>query len=86
MFPIDHLKLDRSFVQEIGVSKDGSVICDATIGLAHNLGLKLVAEGVETEEQRVYLQARGCDLVQGYFYSKPLPVEQIVDFIRARNF
>lgn len=85
MFPIDHLKLDRSFVQEIGVSKDGSVICDATIGLAHNLGLKLVAEGVETEEQRVYLQARGCDLVQGYFYSKPLPVEQIVDFIRARN-
>jgi len=85
MFALDKLKLDRSFVEEIGQDVDGQVICDATIGLAHNLGLTLVAEGVETEAQLDYLRARGCDLVQGYLFSKPLPAEQVVDFIRQRN-
>ena len=85
MFALDKLKLDRSFVQDIGQDMDGQVICDATIGLAHNLGLTLVAEGVETQEQLDYLQARGCDLVQGYLFSKPLPAEQVVEFIRQRN-
>ncbi|MDD2662274.1 MAG: EAL domain-containing protein [Dechloromonas sp.] len=85
MFALNHLKLDRSFVQEIGQDADGQVICDATIGLAHNLGLKLIAEGVETEEQLDYLRGRGCDLVQGYLFSKPLPADQAVDFIRQRN-
>ncbi|WP_341744518.1 putative bifunctional diguanylate cyclase/phosphodiesterase [Azonexus hydrophilus] len=85
MFALDKLKLDRSFVEEIGQDVDGQVICDATIGLAHNLGLTLVAEGVETEAQLDYLRARGCDLVQGYLFSKPLPAEQVMDFIRQRN-
>lgn len=85
MFALDKLKLDRSFVEDIGQDIDGQVICDATIGLAHNLGLRLVAEGVETEEQLNYLKARGCDLVQGYLFSKPLPAEQVMDFIRERN-
>ena len=85
MFALDKLKLDRSFVEEIGQDVDGQVICDATIGLAHNLGLTLVAEGVETEAQLDYLRARGCDLVQGYLFSKPLPAEQVMEFIRQRN-
>ncbi|MBS1158643.1 MAG: hypothetical protein H6R15_1062 [Proteobacteria bacterium] len=82
MFPINHLKLDRSFVQEIGQGPDSSVICDATIGLAHNLGLKLVAEGVETQEQYDYLRQKGCDLIQGYLFSRPLPPEDVLEFIR----
>ena len=85
MFPIDHLKLDRSFVEEIGQGEGSTVICDATIGLAHNLGLKLVAEGVETEAQFDYLRQRGCDLVQGYLFSRPVPAAEVIDFIRQRN-
>ena len=85
MFPLKHLKLDRSFVEEIGDDTDGSVICDATIGLAHNLGLKVVAEGVETVAQLDYLRGRGCDLVQGYLYSRPVPADEAIAFIRQRN-
>jgi EAL domain-containing protein (putative c-di-GMP-specific phosphodiesterase class I) len=85
IFPIDLLKLDRSFVQEIGQSADGTVICDATIGLAHNLGLQIVAEGVETEQQRDYLIGKGCDLIQGYLFSRPVPAGEVTAFIRQRN-
>ena len=85
MFALDKLKLDRSFVEEIGEDIDGQVICDATIGLAHALGLTLVAEGVETEAQLDYLRARGCDLVQGYLFSRPLPAPAVEAFIRQHN-
>lgn len=85
LFPIDHLKLDRSFVQEIGHGAGSSVICDATIGLAHNLGLKLVAEGVETQAQYDYLEQKGCDLIQGYLFSRPIPAFEVLEFIRRRN-
>jgi diguanylate cyclase (GGDEF)-like protein/PAS domain S-box-containing protein len=85
MFPINHLKLDRSFVREIGLGPDSSVICDATIGLAHNLGLKLVAEGVETQAQYDYLRQKGCDLIQGYLFSRPIPADQVLEYIRQRN-
>ncbi len=85
MFPIHHLKLDRSFVEEIGEDTGGTVICDATIGLAHNLGLRVVAEGVETSVQLDYLRARGCDLAQGYLISRPVPAEDVVAFIRQHN-
>lgn len=85
MFPIKSLKLDRSFVQEIGQGPDSAVICDATIGLAHSLGIKVIAEGVETEEQLDYLRSKGCDLVQGFFYSRPVPADEVLAFIRERN-
>ena len=85
LFPIDLLKLDRTFVEEIGQSADGTVICDATIGLAHNLGLRIVAEGVETDEQRDYLRGRGCDLMQGFLFSRPVPANEVIAFIRQRN-
>ena len=86
MFALDKLKLDRSFVEDIGQDIDGQVICDATIGLAHNLGLEVVAEGVETEEQLAYLKARGCNLIQGYLFSRPVPADEVIAFIRERNF
>ena len=85
MFPINHLKLDRSFVSEIGDDTDGSVICGATIGLAHSLGQKVVAEGIETDEQLSYLKRSGCDMGQGYLFSRPLPADQLIAFIRQHN-
>lgn len=71
--PIHVLKLDRSFVRDIEENQTGAMISAATISLAHNLGLKVVAEGVETEAQQEYLAARQCDYLQGYRFSKPLP-------------
>lgn len=75
-FPVDYLKVDRSFVLDIGRDANGEAVIKTIIALAQNLGLKVVAEGVETEEQVRFLQALGCHLAQGYYYSKPLlPVE-----------
>ena len=85
MFPIDHLKVDRAFVEEINEGSNQATICDATISLAHALGLKIVAEGVENQAQYDYLCAQGCDLIQGFLFSRPLPAAEVVDFIRARN-
>jgi diguanylate cyclase (GGDEF)-like protein len=77
-FPLDILKVDRSFVEELGVSVEGEEIVSAVINLAHALGLKVVAEGVETALQLEVLQAFECDLAQGYLFSKPLPASEIV--------
>lgn len=71
--PFDILKIDRSFVTEVTKNKDDSAIATAIITLAHSLGLEVVAEGVENGEQLCFLNSLGCDLVQGYFYSPPLP-------------
>jgi len=60
-------------------------ICSAIIVLGHELGLDIIAEGVETEPQRDYLKHLNCDMLQGFLYSKPLPAEQVVDFIRRWN-
>lgn len=75
VFPITHLKVDQVFVQ--GQSPSNKAIVKTVITLAKNLGLKVIAEGVETEEQATYLRKLDCDGVQGYLYSKPLPHEQI---------
>jgi diguanylate cyclase (GGDEF)-like protein/PAS domain S-box-containing protein len=77
-FPLDILKVDRSFVEELGVSVEGEEIVSAVINLAHALGLKVVAEGVETALQLEVLQSFECDLAQGYLFSKPLPASEIV--------
>ena len=71
-FPIDVLKIDRSFVMEIGVSQDGESIIDAIISLARSLRLETVAEGVETSEQLDFLLERGCHIVQGYLFGVPM--------------
>jgi EAL domain-containing protein (putative c-di-GMP-specific phosphodiesterase class I) len=73
--PVDSLKVDRSFVNEMTVSRQGLALVSTIINLAHSLKLKVVAEGVETEEQSRLLQLIGCDEMQGFLFSKPLPVE-----------
>jgi diguanylate cyclase (GGDEF)-like protein/PAS domain S-box-containing protein len=81
LLPIQTLKLDRAFVRDIETDENDAAISSATLALAHNLGLKVVAEGVETEGQRAYLLAHDCDYLQGYLFSKPLPAAEIRDFI-----
>src|SRR3990167_539055 len=74
--PLDQIKIDRSFVMNIESNDGAVVICAATISLAHSLKLKVVAEGVETEAQRYFLNTvHHCDFMQGYLFSRPLPLE-----------
>lgn len=82
-FPLDTLKIDKSFVQEICGADDEAPIVAATIAMAHSLGLVVVAEGVETPEQLGYLRREGCDLAQGYLLSRPVTAEAIADVLRA---
>jgi diguanylate cyclase (GGDEF)-like protein/PAS domain S-box-containing protein len=72
-FDIDYLKIDRSFVQNLEKNSDDMVLCEAIIVMAHKLGIKVIAEGVETLEQSKLLSAAGCDYAQGYLYSRPVP-------------
>ncbi|MFP4611508.1 MAG: putative bifunctional diguanylate cyclase/phosphodiesterase, partial [Thiohalophilus sp.] len=74
--PIEQIKIDNSFVRDIAHSMHDSAIVRAIIAMGHSLGLQVVAEGVETEEQRVYLQKYQCDAYQGYFFDRPMPVEE----------
>ena len=80
-FPIDFLKIDKSFVQDITTEPDDAAITQAIISLAHSLGIKVVAEGVETKPQLAYLQLRSCDTMQGYIYSKPVPEPELKNLL-----
>ncbi len=73
--PLDQLKIDQSFVHNIGVKPTDAVIVQTIIGMANNLGMDVIAEGVETEEQRIFLERHGCPAIQGYLFSKPVPIE-----------
>jgi len=83
-FPIDTVKLDGSFVSGIGTCGSGSAIVAAVIGLAHRLEMNVVAEGVETEAQADYLRSEGCDVLQGFLYSRPVPAAELTTLIRLR--
>ena len=76
-FPIDTLKIDRSFIQEIGVTQDTSELVAAIIAMAHILKLRVVAEGIEIEEQLRVLAGRNCDVIQGYLFSPPIPADEV---------
>ena len=70
-FPFDVLKIDQSFVRDIGKDQDDTALCEAIIAMAHSLGLSLIAEGVETKEQFEFLRARGTETLQGYYMGRP---------------
>jgi diguanylate cyclase (GGDEF)-like protein/PAS domain S-box-containing protein len=84
-FPLDVLKIDRSFVTDIEEDADDRAITATIIGIAHTLGLQVVAEGVETQHQLEFLRNQGCDMYQGFIVSQPLPAEEFVQFLRAYN-
>jgi two-component system CheB/CheR fusion protein len=73
---VDYLKVDRSFVDGLGEEAEDTAIVSGITGLAHALGLKVIAEGVETGGQLARLREMGCDLAQGYYLAKPLPSEE----------
>lgn len=81
-FDIDYIKIDQSFVRNLGRGSDDLVLCEAMIGMAHRLGLKVVAEGVETDNQRDLLAAAGCDFAQGYLFSPPVDADTFEDLLR----
>lgn len=84
-FPINKLKIDQSFVRGVTKDADDEAITKAIISLSRNLGLRVIAEGVETEEQLAFLRSAGCEEIQGYYYSRPLPEEDFVKFLRNAN-
>lgn len=85
LLPIQTLKVDRTFVNDIESDENDAAICAATIALAKNLGLKVVAEGVETEIQHEFLAEHQCDYLQGYLFSKPLPAMEATAFLLGRD-
>jgi diguanylate cyclase (GGDEF)-like protein len=82
-FPLDSLKIDRSFVQDLHNNNDDAAICAAILAMAKELSLSVVAEGVEFEEQLDFLRKHGCDQIQGFLISKPLPPDELKAFVLA---
>lgn len=82
-FPLDKLKIDKSFVDGLPTNEDDAAIANAIIAMSHSLRLTVIAEGVETEAQLGFLRAHGCDEMQGYLFSKPLPAQQFTDLLRS---
>jgi EAL domain-containing protein (putative c-di-GMP-specific phosphodiesterase class I) len=83
--PVDELKLDRSFVQPMADDVQAAAIVSSTIHLANGLGLRLVAEGVENEVAARELRALGCDEAQGYWFSRPVPAQQLERWLQTRD-
>lgn len=81
--PLNTLKIDRSFVNDIKDASHGVVLVDTIIMMAHNLGLEVIAEGVETGRELDYLNSKGCTVYQGYYFSKPLPVESFTKMLKS---
>ena len=75
--PIDTIKIDKSFVDDICDTSNNGSIAKAIIYMGHNLGFTIVAEGIEQEEQAEFLKGNSCEYGQGYFFSKPLPAEEV---------
>jgi diguanylate cyclase (GGDEF)-like protein len=80
-FPLDSLKIDRSFLHKIHVAPDDSIIISAIIAMGRNIGLRVIAEGVETAEELAFLKANDCDEAQGYFFNRPAPAEEFVKLL-----
>ena len=79
--PVNKLKIDQSFIRDIDTDEGDAAIIRSIISLGHRLNLKVIAEGVETQEQLDFLRIRGCDEIQGYFYSRPLAADRLLEFV-----
>lgn len=84
-FDIDYIKIDRSFVQNLEANSDDMALCEAIIVMAHKLGMKVIAEGVESQQQYNLLKAVGCDYGQGYLFSKPVSVEEFESLVKQTS-
>ncbi len=82
-FRLDTLKIDREFLMDVPERKSNSTIVAAIIGMARGLDMNVIAEGVETEGQKEFLRGEGCDAMQGFLFSKPLPPDQLAPLLRA---
>jgi EAL domain-containing protein (putative c-di-GMP-specific phosphodiesterase class I) len=82
-FPIDALKIDRSFVRDVPADHDAAAIVRAIIAMSRSLRMKVIAEGVETQEQQQFLRAEGCDEIQGFFSGRPVPPDELVQRLRS---
>jgi EAL domain-containing protein (putative c-di-GMP-specific phosphodiesterase class I) len=81
-FPVDEIKLDRSYVGKVDRDEGSASIVGALVGMAHSLGLTVTAEGVETQAQLEFLRSQGCDAAQGYYFSRPVPPAEAVEVLR----
>jgi EAL domain-containing protein (putative c-di-GMP-specific phosphodiesterase class I) len=84
-FPLDHLKIDRSFVCDVANDRDDAAIVGAVIGMAHSLELGVVAEGVETEAQLAFLRELGCETAQGHLFAEALPPDAFEKLLREQT-
>jgi EAL domain-containing protein (putative c-di-GMP-specific phosphodiesterase class I) len=84
LHPIHAVKIDRSFLEEVPVNPASATLAETIITMAHALGKEVVAEGVETEEQMQFLREHGCDIAQGFYLARPLPVAQITELLQIR--
>jgi EAL domain-containing protein (putative c-di-GMP-specific phosphodiesterase class I) len=84
-FTIDKLKIDQSFVRDLAIDSDDAAIVTATIAMAHALKLTVIAEGVETEQQLQFLKDNGCEQMQGYYFSRPVPAGEATELLRSRR-
>ena len=82
-FPSSILKIDRSFIARMIEDKNSAALVDAIIKMGHSLHMKIIAEGVETDQQLAVLRGQGCDLIQGYYFSRPVPGVELLDFINT---
>jgi len=85
LFPVDTLKIDRSFVKDLPGDANGAAIVSGIIALGHSLKLTVIAEGVESSAQAEFLRREGCDVMQGFLTSKPLPVSELEELIVAKQ-
>jgi len=84
-FPFDTVKIDRSFVKNVDSAPDSAAITKAIIAIAKHLNLKVIAEGVETEQEFKFLKENGCDQIQGYLIAPPLPEKSLIQFLETRE-
>ncbi|MEW8459171.1 MAG: EAL domain-containing protein, partial [Candidatus Thiodiazotropha endolucinida] len=80
-FPVDKIKIDRSFVRDVTTDTEDAALCEAIIAMAHHLGLKVVAEGVETKAQWQFLHESGCDYAQGFYIGRPMAAPTFTDYL-----